>query len=123
MQLDVEWLETPEHGGADATRRNRADVHALEVVRARDAIGDVPTTVDYPLMRRQIIAHQRENHHYDMLGYADAIAVGHLGDGHPPRHRCLQVNMIRANTGGDRELQLAGLGDSLGCQVGRPERL
>ena len=79
--------------------------------------------LDHPLMRRQIVAHQRENHHDDMLGYADAVAVGDLGDGDPPLHRCLQINMIRADTGGDRELQLAGLGDSLGCQVGRPERL
>src|SRR5216684_185145 len=31
--------------------------------------------------------------------------------------------MIRANTGGNRELQLASLGDTLGRQVGGPERL
>src|SRR5216683_8203792 len=31
--------------------------------------------------------------------------------------------MIRANTGGNRELQFASLGDTLGCQVGGPERL
>src|SRR5882672_3099032 len=31
--------------------------------------------------------------------------------------------MIRANTGGNRELQLASLGHTLGCQVGGPERL
>src|SRR5216684_3275953 len=31
--------------------------------------------------------------------------------------------MIRAYTGGNRELQLTSLGDTLGCQVGGPERL
>src|SRR6202011_1090730 len=31
--------------------------------------------------------------------------------------------MTGATPGGDRELQLASLGDTLGCQVGGPERL
>ena len=93
-----------------------------EFVLANTTSWGVSTRMN-PLMRRQVVAHQRENHHHDMLGHADAVAVGHLGDGDPPRHSGRQVHVIRADAGGDREPQLSGLGESLGGQVCRPERL
>ncbi len=123
MQLDVEGLETPKHRRADAACRDGADVHALQVIGACDAIRNVPAAIDDPLMGRQVVADQREDHHHHVLGHADAVAVGHLGDGDAPIHRRLQVDVIRADTGSDRELQIVGLADSLLGQVGGPERL
>ena len=59
VQLDVERLQPAQHRGADAPRGDRADLHALEVVRARDAVGDVPAAVDDPLVRRDVVADER----------------------------------------------------------------
>ena len=49
VQLDVERLEPPQHGQADAAGRDGADVHAFDVVGALDAIGDVPALLDDPI--------------------------------------------------------------------------
>ena len=79
--------------------------------------------VDHPLVGRDVVAHQRQDHHHDVLGDADAVAVGDLGDGDPAVDRRLEVDVVRADPGGDRELQLRRLGDPLGGQVRGPERL
>ena len=41
----------------------------------------------------------------------------------PAADRRLEVDVVGSDTGGDRELQLGRLGDALGGQVRRPERL
>ena len=51
------------------------------------------------------------------------VAVGDLGDRNPAIHRRLQVDMVGANAGRDRKLELRRLGDALGRHIGRPERL
>ena len=58
-----------------------------------------------------------------MLGDADAVGVGDLGDRDPALDRGLQVDVVGADPGGDRELQVRRLGDPLGGQVGGPEGL
>ena len=94
MQFDVESLKPSKRGSADTTRSDRADAHALNVVRTRDAIGNIPAPVDSLLVGGQIISHQRQNHHYDMFGDADAVAVGDLGDRDAVLHRRLQIDVI-----------------------------
>ena len=51
VELHVEGLEPPERRESDAPGPNRADVHAFEVIGARDAIGDVPAAVENGLVR------------------------------------------------------------------------
>ena len=58
-----------------------------------------------------------------MLGDADRVAVGDLGDGDAAIDRRLQVDMVGADAGGDRELEILRLGDPFGGQIGRPEWL
>ena len=41
----------------------------------------------------------------------------------PRVHRSLQIGVIRADAGGDDQLQLLGLRDALRCHIGGPERL
>ena len=72
----------------------RADLHALQVVGALDAVGDVPAAVDDPLVGGDVVAHEREDHHHDVLGDADAVAVGDLGDGDAVLDRRLQVDVV-----------------------------
>ena len=95
----------------------------FEVVRACDAIGNVPAAFDHPLIGGDVIAHEREDHHHHMLGDRDAIAIRDFGDRDAPVHCGLQINVIGADAGGDGELQLLGLGDALGGQIGGPEGL
>jgi hypothetical protein len=41
MRTHVEGLQSAEYGKAGAAGRNRADVHALDIVGLLDAVGDV----------------------------------------------------------------------------------
>jgi hypothetical protein len=52
-----------------------------------------------------------------MLGHADAVAVGDLGDGGAMLDGRLQVDVVRTDAGGDRKLQLLGVGDPLRGKV------
>ena len=123
MQLDVERLQPAQRREADAAGGDGADIHAFEVVGALDAIGDVPAASDHPAVGGDVVAHQRQDHHDDVLGHADGIAVRHLGDGDALVHRGLKIGVIRADAGGDDQLELFRLLDPLLGHVSGPERL
>jgi len=123
VKADVERGEPPQDRRADAPGGYAPHLHALEVVGAGGAVGDVPAPIEHPLVGGDVVAHEREDHHHDVLGHADAVRVGHLGDRQAVLDRGLQVDVIGADAGGQRELQLRRLRDPLGREVGRPERL
>src|SRR3546814_20359094 len=54
---------------------------------------------------------------------ADRVAVGDFGNRNAAIDRRLKVDMVRADAGGQRALELRGLGAPLGGQIGRPKRL
>ncbi|SKV99926.1 Uncharacterised protein [Mycobacteroides abscessus subsp. abscessus] len=58
-----------------------------------------------------------------MLGDTDAVAVGHLGDGDAGLDGRIQIDVIRADTGRQCQLELGRLGNSLGTEVCGPEGL
>ena len=58
-----------------------------------------------------------------MLRHADRVAVGDLGDGDAFVHRGLKIGMVRADAGGDDELQILRLVEALFGHIGRPEGL
>src|SRR5690606_26367309 len=119
----VERLEAAQYRGADPAGRDGADVHALQVVGARDRLGDVPAALVHDPVGRQVVPDQRQDHHHHALGDADAVAVGDLGDGDAVPDGGLQVDVVGADAGGQRELQPGRAGDPLGGEVGGPERL
>ena len=123
MQVDVERRHPPQHGSADAARGDHADVHALDVVAAFDAVGDIPAAVGRPLVGGNEIAHQRQDLHDGVLGDADAVAEGHLGDRDPAGDRGVEINMVRTDPGGEGKLEILRFGDSLGGQIRRPKWL
>ena len=123
VEVDVKSLEAPQHARADATGGDRSDGHPLEVVRPLHAVGNVPSTPDDPPIGRDVIAHERQDHHHHVLRHADAVRIGHLGHRHPLRRGRLQVDVVRADTCGDGQLEVRRLGDPLCRQVRRPERL
>ena len=99
------------------------DVHALQVVGTLHAIGDVPTAFGGPPVRRDEVAHQCQDLHHRVLGDADAVAVGHLGDRDAALFRRLEIHMVRADARGHRQLEFGRLRDALLGQVRRPKRL
>ena len=123
MQVDVERRHPAQHGQADAAGGDHADVHALDVVGALDAVGDIPAAVGDPLMGGDEVAHQREDLHDRVLGDADAVTEGDLGDRDPARDRGVEIDVVRADAGGQRQLEILRFGDPLGGQVRRPKRL
>jgi hypothetical protein len=123
MKAQIEGLQPPQHGQADAAGGNGAEMHALYVIAAGDAVGDVPPAVYGNLVGRQVIADQRQHHHHDVFRHADAVGAGHLGDRDVGARSCIEIDVIGANAGCEGQLQLLCLVDPLLGQIGRPERL
>src|SRR6202012_3068973 len=117
MQVDIERSHPPQHGLADAAGGDHADVHALDVVSAFDAVGDVPATVGRPLVGGNEIAHQREDLHHRVFGNADAIAEGHLGNRDPAGYRRIEIDMVRTDPCGEVQLEVRRFGYSLCGQI------
>lgn len=118
MQCDVERPQPAQHRAADPARADGSDLHPLDIVGARDTVGDIPAAIDDQLVGGDVVSHQRQDHHHLMLGHADRIAVGHLGDGDAAVHRGLQIDMVGPDAGGDRKLKLVCLGDPFLGQIG-----
>src|SRR5260370_22518259 len=74
LKIDVKWFHTSQYGKANPACADDADIHPLKIIRARHAISDIPTTLQHPLMRRNIITHEREDHRHRMLCCAHAVA-------------------------------------------------
>ena len=80
MKMHVEGLQAAEHGKADPAGGDCADVHALDIIGPFYAVGDIPAALHHPLVGGNVVPHKPENHHHHVLGNADRIAVGDLGD-------------------------------------------
>src|SRR6202012_5260008 len=106
-----------QHAEADPPGGDGADLHALHVVGAGDAVGDVPAAVDHRLVAGDVVADEAEDHHHDVLGDRDRVAVGALGARAVRRRGGFQVDVVGADPGGQRQFQLRRLGDPLGGQV------
>ena len=74
-------------------------------------------------MGRDEVAHQRQDLHDGVLGDADAVAEGHLGDGDPAGDRGVEIDVVRTDPGGQGQLEVLRFGDPLGGQICRPKRL
>ena len=59
MQFHVEGLQAPQHGKTNAARRDCADIHTFKVIGTLDAVRDVPPAFHDPLIRWDVVAHER----------------------------------------------------------------
>jgi hypothetical protein len=75
MEMAIERFQTPQHGQSDPSRRNRSHMHAFYIVRALDAIGNVPILVNDLLVAGNVVSDQRQDHHDNVLRNANRIAV------------------------------------------------
>src|SRR3546814_6707378 len=67
---------------------------AFDIIGACNAIVDVPAALHNPLVGGDIVAHEAENHHHDMLRDADRVAVGDFGNRNAAIDRRLKVDKI-----------------------------
>lgn len=114
--LAVEGLQTTEHTLTDAADGNGADDFALEVELVLGRSRDVPVTTADLVVRGHKVAHQDEDGHDYVLGDGHDVGARDLGDGDAAVGLVggVQVDVVRTNTGRDCQLQLLGLGQTLG---------
>ena len=103
VEMHVERLQSAKHGKANPPGCDRTHMHSLDVVRAGHAVGDIPTALYDPLIGRNVVPHQAEDHHHHVLGDADRIAIGNLGHGNAALDRRLEIDVVRSDAGGDGE--------------------
>lgn len=140
--LAVEGLEALENAEADAASSEGSDNLALEVEGALGDGGNLPVAAGDLLVRRDKVAHEDQDRHDHVLRDRDDVAggrggsqfkirpepgtadspAGDLGDGDLLLVRGVQVDVVRADTSGDSDLELLRLLDHLAREVARVER-
>src|SRR5215510_1282759 len=100
VQLHFEGLEPPQNRKPNSTSSNCPDMHALQIVGALDTVSDVPTAFLHPLVRRKIVANERQDHHDCMLSHADAIRSGHFSNRNAVFDGSFKIDVIRTDPSG-----------------------
>ena len=123
--LAVEGLQAAEHTLTDTADSDGTDNLALEVELVLSDSSDVPVAVADLVVGGDEVADQSKDGHDDVLGNRDDVAASDLGDGDTAVGLVgsVQVNVVGTNTGGDSELQVLGLGETLSSEVSRVETI
>lgn len=117
--LAVEGLQAAQDTLTDTADGDGTNDLALEVELVLGDGGDVPLAVADLVVGGDEVADQEEDGHDDVLGDGDDVGAGNLGDGDTTVGLVggIQVDVVRADTSGDGELELLGLGQTLGSEV------
>lgn len=117
--LAVEGLQAAEHTLTNAADSDGSDDLALEVVLVLSHGGDVPLSADDLLVGGDEVADQSQDGHDDVLRNGDHVAAGHLDDGNAAVGDVggIEIDVVRTDTGGDGDLQVLGLGQTLRGQI------
>lgn len=121
--LAVKGLETAQDTLTNTANGDGTDNLVLKVELVLGSGGNVPVTGLNLLVGGHKVAHQDKDGHDDVLGDGDDIGTGHLGDGDTAVGLVgsVQVDMVRADTSSDGNLQVLGLGETLSGEVARVE--
>ena len=96
-QLAIKRCHPLEDGEADPACCHGANLHAFNIVRPLDAVGNVPSTVDDVGVRWDKVANQAQDLHAYVLGNRDAVAESDLGNGKVSVDGFVKVDVVRAN--------------------------
>ena len=94
---------------ADASSSDGADNLALEIESISGDVGDLPVAALNHLVSRNKVPDEEEDAHDDMLGNRGNIGAGDLKDLDLVINSGVEVDVVRADTGGDADLQVLGL--------------
>lgn len=115
----AKWLEALQHPLPDASDAHSPDHLFLEVVLVGAHGAHVPLATFDLLVGRHEVADEDEHGHDDVLGHGNDVTARHLG--HGDAAVCLvggvEVDVIGPDAGRHRQLELLGLGQTLGGQV------
>lgn len=123
VKLAIERFHALQNCKADSSRGDGTNVHALDVERPRDTVSDVPPSFQDPLVTRDIVSHESENLHHDVLGDANGITERNLRDRHLSVNGSLKIDMVRSDSGRDGMFKLWALCDSFSSDVRGPKGL
>lgn len=121
--LAVERLEAAEDTLTDAADSDSADNLALKVELLLSSMGDVPLTSLDLLVGRDEVADEDEDGHENVLSNRDDVGASDLSNGDTAVGLVgsVEVDVVGADTSGNSELELLGLGQTLSGQVTRVE--
>jgi hypothetical protein len=94
---------------------------ALEVERVARNLGDGPVAALDHLVRGDEVADEEEDAHHDVLRDGDDVGAGDLEDLDPALDGRVEVDVVRADAGGDAELEVLRRVDELAREVARVE--
>jgi hypothetical protein len=117
--LAVERLQAAEDTLADAADGNGADDLALKIELVLGRLGDVPVSAGDLLAGRAEVADESEDGHDNVLGDGDDVGAGDFGDGDAAVGLVglVEVDVVRANTGGNGDLEVLALLQAFGGEV------
>jgi hypothetical protein len=117
--LAVEGLQPPEDTLTDTADSDGTDDLVLEVILLLGDGGDVPLTTLDLLVGGDEVADEGEDGHDDVLSNGDDVRAGNLGDGDTAVGLVggIQIDVVRADTSGDGDLEVLGLCEALGSEV------
>ena len=117
--LAVEGLQPPEHTLTDATDGDGTDNLVLKVVLLLSDSSDIPLATLNLLVGRDEVANKGEDGHNDVLCNGDDVRTGDLGDSDTTVGLVggVQVDVVRADTSGDGDLEVLRLGEALSGEV------
>ena len=121
--LAVERLQTAEYTFTNSAYCNGSDDLAFEIEFVLGYGSHVPVSRGDLLVCGDEVADKGQNGHHNVFGHGYDIAAGHLSDGDTAVSLIgrIEVNVVRAYTSGDGELEVLGLGQSLSSEVPRVE--
>jgi hypothetical protein len=122
--LAVEGLEAAEDTLTNAADSDGTDNLALEIELLLGSVGDIPLTTLDLLVSRDEVADEDEDGHEDVLSNGDDVGASDLSDSDTTVGLVgsVEVDVVRADTSGNSELELLGTGQTLSGQVTGVER-
>ena len=115
----VEGLQSAEHTLANAANSDCSDNLVFEIILVLGHSSDIPVTALDLLVCRDEVSDEKEDSHDDMLGDGDDVGAGDFGNSDTTIGLVgsVQVDVVGANAGGDGDLQLLRLCETLSCEV------
>ena len=117
--LAVEGLEAAKDTLTNAADSYGTDNLALKIELLLGSMGNVPVTGLNLLVGRDEVADKDEDGHENVLSNGDDVGASDLSNGDTTVGLVgsVEVNVVRADTSGNSELELLGLGEALSSQV------
>lgn len=115
--LRPEGQHTLENAVSNTSSTNGTDNLALEIERVSSDLRDLPVTASRHLVSGNEVPDQQQHVHDDMFSDRGNIGSGDLEDLDLSFDGGLEVDVVRANTGGDANFKVLGLLEEVGGEV------